>query len=213
MKSKNIVVVGDSVVHGECDELHGGWVSRLRMRLIEEKGREDVFYNLGVRGDGVRNVLNRLPEIAIRGNPHKRENKRKVPDILVFAVGLNDSAEILGKGSFTDLRTFRENLYTVLKTAALLSDVLFVGMHPVNELSMPYQKLMYTVERQSQYNRAIAQLCEQLGIPYLDILESWLKKEDWRSLLSPDGLHPNPNGYKEIADTVFDWQSFMELLK
>lgn len=116
-----IVVLGDSLVYGFGDPEGGGWVERLRRQWMSPEASGHVLYNLGVRGDGVRQVAQRL-EHEFR---HRGELRHKVPDAIVLSVGVNDSARLgHSKGrNFTAFEDFQPDLSALLDQAQQLCAV------------------------------------------------------------------------------------------
>ncbi|MBE9113214.1 G-D-S-L family lipolytic protein [Nodosilinea sp. LEGE 07298] len=206
---QKVLVLGDSLVYGFGDPEGGGWVERLR-RLTMAPGREGaVFYNLGVRGDGVSQVKQRLDqEFRYRG-----EIRNRVPDLLVLLVGVNDSARIgnpLGRNR-TDFDEFQGQINNLLSEARQLCPVLFVGMTPVNEQAMPFSEVLYyTHSDQWRYREATRLACTSHNIPYLDVLNLWLGRGEpwWLPLISVDGLHPNVAGYQALLHDILSWDAF-----
>ena len=102
-----LVVLGDSLIYGFGDPEGGGWVERLRRQWMSPDSPGHVIYNLGVRGDGVKQIQERLEqEFRSRG-----ELKNRVPDAIILSVGVNDSAR-LGRPegrNFTNLIVFNGN--------------------------------------------------------------------------------------------------------
>ena len=208
-----VVALGDSVVYGFGDPEGGGWVERLRRRSMTPGSTEPVFYNLGVRGDSVQKVFHRFEqEFRLRG-----ELRNRVPDLIVLSVGVNDSAR-LGKpnGRFmTPIQSFQQHMSGLLSRAKQLCPVLFVGMPPVDEAAMPFAEVLYYAQDDQQsYKDATRQACSTYGIPYLDIFDLWLQRggDWWRSRLCPDGLHPNPLGYRSLLEDILGWESFQHHL-
>jgi len=74
----DIGVWGASITYGEGDEQALGWVGRLRKHLNEA---EHFVYNRGVCGDTTADVLQRF-EVEVTSVE---------PDMVVFAVGTNDT--------------------------------------------------------------------------------------------------------------------------
>ncbi|HSM83390.1 MAG TPA: GDSL-type esterase/lipase family protein [Nodosilinea sp.] len=206
---QKVLVLGDSLVYGFGDSEGGGWVERLR-RLTMAPGQPGaVFYNLGVRGDGVGQVKQRLNhEFRNRG-----ELRNRVPDLIVLSVGINDSARVgsaLGRHR-TDFDAFAAQMQDLLAEARQLCPVLFVGMTPVNEQAMPFSEvLFYSHSDQWRYGEATRLACNSLNIPYLDVLNLWLERgEPWRlRLISADGLHPNVAGYRALLQDILAWDAF-----
>lgn len=210
---KRIVAVGDSLVYGYGDPEGGGWVERLRRRWLQPESPGHAIYNLGVRGDGVQRVSQRLvQEFQTRG-----EFRNRVPDLILLSVGMNDSARV-GKPTgrpFTGLDSFEAQMGRLLDEAQALCPVLFVGMPPVMAEHMPFAEVLYySHQDQFQYKEATLRACRQRQIPYLDIFDLWLSRGDlwWRSRISSDGLHPNVLGYRSLLEDVTTWSAFQRLM-
>jgi lysophospholipase L1-like esterase len=168
-----------------------------------------VFYNLGVRGDGVGQVQQRLDhEFRYRG-----ELRNRLPDLLVLSVGINDSARVgnpLGRHR-TDFDEFQDQINELLTQARQLCPVLFVGMTPVNEQAMPFSEVLYyTHADQWRCCEATRLACTSHNIPYLDVFHLWLGRGEpwWLPLISADGLHPNVAGYRALLHDILTWDAF-----
>lgn len=208
-----IIALGDSLIYGYGDPEGGGWVERLRRRWMVLDDPGIILYNLGVRGDGVKQVSQRLEtEFRCRG-----ELRHRVPDGIILSVGMNDSAQV-GRSygrNFTDYEAFQTQMHQLLEQARQLCPIWVIGMTPVDETKMPFAGCLYYSHReQHRYKEATRTLCEALEIPYLDVLEQWLSQDPdwWRSRLCEDGLHPNPAGYQALTETVLNWSPLMEFI-
>ncbi|NES79879.1 MULTISPECIES: GDSL-type esterase/lipase family protein [Okeania] len=207
-----IVALGDSLVYGFGDYEGGGWVERLRRQWMLPDSPGHVLYNLGVRGNRVLQVEQRL-EHEFR---HRGELRNRQPDIIILSVGVNDSARVQRPDGryYTDFSKFKTILDNLLDTSKQLCPVLFVGMVPVNLDKMPFQDcLYYSHEDQFIYKEATRLACLKRKIPYLDVFEKWLSRGEnwWRLRLCPDGIHPNVAGYKALLQDVLDWE-YLNLL-
>jgi lysophospholipase L1-like esterase len=216
------VVVGDSLVYGYGDPIGGGWVERLRRQGLapgQTPGQmlgqtaSPVVYNLGVRGDGVRQVALRLEdEFRSRG-----ELRNQAPDLLILSVGVNDSPR-LGRSdgrNFLAFDAFRLEMAELLDRARRLCPVLFVGSVPVTESAMPFLDcLYYNHADQARYKEATRIACEARQIPYLDVFDRWQSRgETWcRDRLSADGLHPNVLGHEALLAEILDWPALQSWL-
>ena len=203
-----VIAIGDSFVYGYGDFVGGGWVERLRRQWMSPETDERVLYNLGVRGDRVVNVAQRLAtEFNRRG-----ELRHQVPDAILLSVGINDSPRLRKPDGrlFTDFAEFKQQLATLLDLATSLAPVFFVGMTPVDELKMPfYNCLYYNHLDQYRYKEATLQACQERQIPYLDLFDLWLSRgETWlRSQYGKDGLHPNVQGYENLFQDISSWDA------
>jgi len=207
-----VIAIGDSIIYGYGDTLGGGWVERLRRQWMSPNSRGNILYNLGVRGDRTKNVLHRLEhEYSVRG-----ELRHNYPDLIILSVGVNDSARLgRPKGKlFTVECEFQKDIETLLEVAQRLTQVVFVGMVPVDEAKMPFLDcLYYNHADQYRYKEITRQACQQRHVPYLDLFENWQNQgKDWiTNRLSPDGLHPNIEGYQAILEAVSNWKPIQEL--
>jgi len=211
---KKVIAIGDSLVYGYGDSEGGGWVERLRRDHLDPQQPGPIFYNLGVRGDGVTQVAKRLErEFCDRG-----ELRHRTPDCLVLSVGVNDSARTCRPDGrpVTDRTRFIQTLEQLLVQSQRLCPVFFVGMVPVNELAMPFANVLYfSRSEQQSYNQVTRQLCEAHQIPHLDLFEQWSQaSEAWVcDRLCTDGIHPNSLGYRTILETVKAWQPFAHAIQ
>lgn len=206
-----IVAIGDSLVYGFGDPVGGGWVERLRRSWMQPGSNGHALYNLGIRGDGVQQVAQRLEsEFRQRG-----ELRNRVPDLMLLSVGVNDSARLARQTgrNFTDFERFQAEMAALLEQAQRLCPILFIGMVPVDEAKMPFLDCFYYNHAdQWRYKEATRLACQAYQIPYLDVFAQWLERgTNWyRSQLSEDGLHPNVSGYQALLDDVLHWQPFVD---
>lgn len=213
-REKRIVVIGDSLVYGYGDPEGGGWVERLRRCWLQPTAPGHAIYNLGVRGDGVERVSQRLTqEFRTRG-----EFRNRLPDLLILSVGMNDSARV-GKPQgrpYNPQNKFESQMAALLDQASALCPVLFVGMPPVLAERMPFAEVLYYSHAdQAAYKDATYRACAQRGIPYLDVFDRWLERGDawWRPRISLDGLHPNVMGYRSLLEDITTWPAFQRLVE
>lgn len=79
-----VVVLGDSLVYGFGDPEGGGWVERLRRQWMSPESVGPILYNLGVRGNRVIQVCDRLDQ-ELR---HRGELRNRLPDVSSFFCGI-----------------------------------------------------------------------------------------------------------------------------
>ncbi|MGL5081433.1 MAG: GDSL-type esterase/lipase family protein [Microcoleaceae cyanobacterium] len=207
-----VVALGDSLVYGYGDPDGGGWVERLRRQWMLSGSPGHVLYNLGVRGNRVTHVYERL-EHEFR---HRGELRNRVPDVIILSVGINDSARVQSPQGreYTEFEKFQALMNGLLDQAQPLCPVLFVGMVPVDEAKMPFQEcLFYTHADQHRYKEVTRLACLDRNIPYLDIFQQWIDRGEpwWRSHLCADGLHPNSAGYQSLLSDVLAWEPVVQL--
>jgi lysophospholipase L1-like esterase len=212
-----VAALGDSLIYGYGDSEGGGWVESLRRQGLNPEpspeGPRPIFYNLGVRGDTIKHVLDRFEfEFRQRG-----ELRNRVPDRLILSVGVNDSARLgrLTGRHLVAFEDFQASLAQLLDRASQLCPTVFIGMVPVDEQKMPFLDALYfNREDQYLYKEATRLACQERHIPYLDTFEIWRQRQDWiQSNLCSDGLHPNAPGYRALLADILDWQPMQQFLE
>ncbi|MGF1482068.1 MAG: GDSL-type esterase/lipase family protein [Cyanophyceae cyanobacterium] len=208
-----LIALGDSLIYGYGDPVGGGWVERLRRQWLCPDSPGHVLYNLGIRGNRVAQVSQRLEqEFCQRG-----ELRNRVPDAIILSVGVNDSARLRHPDGrpFTNFTDFQTQLASLLDRAARLCPVLFVGMTPIDEAKMPFLECLYYSHRdQYRYKEATRLACQDQKIPYLDIFDLWRQRGEawWQGHLTSDGLHPNAQGYQALLQDILHWQPMSQLI-
>ena len=191
--SKIICVFGDSITEGHCDYEEGGWVNRLKKYLKSEGGVS--VYNFGVSGDTTDGLLKRFDAEAEASNP----------EIIIFAIGINDSAHIASKNeNYVPVKKFAENLAALSRKANAFTDkAVFVGITKVDEDKTAAisrdTDVSYRNKDIQGYDGAIKDFCEKNNLPFIEMYDL-LDKEDLE-----DGLHPNSAGHEKMFQRVKDF--------
>ena len=195
-----ICIFGDSITWGASDSEKGGWVERLKVYLAEKHDTE--VYNLGVSGDNTEDLLQRF-EI---------EAAARKPNIIIFAIGINDSQYINSKDNpRVTLHTFEQNLTQLVEIAKKFAPrIIFVGLTPVDESKtkpIPWDtQKYYDNENIQEYDSVIQSVCEQKKILFVPVYNV-IAREDFH-----DGLHPNAVGHSKIYEKVRDFLLETKLL-
>jgi acyl-CoA thioesterase-1 len=176
-ESRTIFIVGDSIAAGHGVDPADAFPGLLQERINEKKLPYEVV-NAGVSGDTTAGGVRRLPWLL-----------RRKMDVLVLELGGND-----GLRGITPKET-RANLEKIIDLAREKnSDVQVV----VAGMQMPQNMgEAYTREFREVFS-AVAREKQTKLIPFL--LEGVGGKAD---LNLPDRIHPNPEGHKIIAETVW----------
>jgi len=168
-----------------------------------------VVYPLGVRGDGLERVAARLErEVACRG-----ELRRQLPQGILLAVGLNDSARVGRPDGRAQLDGdgFLFGLQQLIRQAQALAPVFVLGLTPVDEAVMPYAGLLWYAQTAVQhYEGLLEQACLEADVPFLSLLPSLLDDPDWLQWLDADGLHLNSEGHRQVYGRVRQWPALLQ---
>src|SRR3990167_3090939 len=176
----NILIFGDSITWGAYDPEQGGWATRLR-NYFEAKDNDTDVYNLGISGDTTADLLNRI-EI---------EAKSREPNLIIFAIGINDAQFIHStNGLRVSLDEFQQNLTKLLSIAKKFTGkIVFVGLTKVDESKttpIPWNtNKSYTNENIKRLDTVIEKFCEENKLKFIS-MDIFV----WNGDLI-DGLHPN----------------------
>jgi len=190
-----ICIFGDSIAWGSYESEGGGWADRLKNYYVASD-KDVQVYNLGISGDHTGRLLKRL-EVEI---------KARVPDIIIFAIGIRDSQFVHSESNNRiPVDKFRSNLIKLLQIAQKQTDkIIFVGLTDIDETKtdpIPWNlDESFRTKYICQYEKIIESFCNKKDVPIIK-LTGLIKKED----LYDDGLHPNTSGHIKIFEKVRDY--------
>ncbi|MGV3591465.1 MAG: arylesterase [Gammaproteobacteria bacterium] len=173
-----ILFLGDSLTEGLGLDERENFPS-LIARRFETEGRTNVeVVNAGVSGPTSASGLSRLQWFA-----------RSQPDLLVLALGANDGLRGL------DVNEMKKNLAATIEFAQANGiEVALTGM-----LVPPNMGPEYT----SAFAQVFPDLATQYDLPLLPFLLEGVAAVP--ELNQADGIHPNVEGTKIVAETVYDF--------
>jgi len=188
----NICIFGDSITWGSVDKKEGGWAQRLR-KFIDNKTNEYEIFSLGIGGDTSTNLLKRF-EI---------ESQARNPQIIIFAIGTNDSAYIKELDNVvTPINLYEENVKKLISLARKFTQtIVLVGLPIVDESKVhPFLDSStgkcYSNDNLKKYSDKLAGLAMKNKLLFINIFPI-LSTEDLG-----DGLHPNESGHKKIFEQI-----------
>ena len=196
---KTIVFLGASTCFGIGDTIGGGFVGRFKTwyeNSTEEQETHKV-YNLGIPGDGIKDMLDRISELQ----------KRK-PDLVILHPGCND---IMREFSLqTDFKSgydiYSESLEKLLIQIPKFSTLQVISQLPIDQLRTTpvyWAEHYYQESDVIQLAKLTKSKCKELGISHIDLFSDWESKE-YKLFLSEDGLHPNENGHEYVFQKIRD---------
>lgn len=173
-----VLLLGDSLTEGQGVPEDATYVADME-RELKSMGRTDVVLrNAGIGGSTSASGLSRL-------RWHLKETPR--PTILVLALGPNDGL----RGLSTDV--MKANLRAVIRLAIQNNmKVLLAGMKMPPNYGKDYTRRFETVFKD---------LAREEHVPLIPFLLDGVAANPKLNL--QDGIHPNEEGYKIVAATVF----------
>ncbi|MDR0282243.1 MAG: SGNH/GDSL hydrolase family protein [Candidatus Peribacteria bacterium] len=123
--------------------------------------------------------------------------------MILFAIGINDSRFFtISEMNQTPLTQFIENIQTLINRAREhTNNIVILCLTNIDEFkTQPIPRrpeLFYNNEQIQRYDQQLQTICKQENIPFIP-LQGVIEKED----LDNDGLHPNSQGHKKIAQQV-----------
>lgn len=199
--ARRMMIFGCSIAQGFWDK-EGGWANRLRKHLDKRSlasGLNKTFhiYNLGISGQ----TLDKLNE---RFEDEAKRRIRERNDIIIFAVGINDTKMPSGKKTtYLSVKHFKDYINSLIKKAKKMSDnTLFLGLTPVNESKTNPWRTGETWKNKyiEKFDRIINSACVQNNIKFIEIYNEFTKNNQ-KELLE-DGVHPNSKGHEKIYKIV-----------
>ena len=195
MIPKRIVVIGGSTVHGQGDPERGGFVSRLRQWHETSNVESNRVFNLGIGGDGVREMLARGPG----------ECRARRPDLIILYPGLNDTRRIGERDApqQNSFETIRETLARLVAELRNIAQLAVLSAVPIDEsrTSPFWGKWYFRMDDAATMAALVADECRSTGTPYLPLFETWSDRIDLKARLA-DGLHLNSSGHELLFQEV-----------
>ncbi len=209
MRDLRICFVGDSYINGSGDEACLGWIGRLCQQRFTRDFRL-TFYDLGIRGATTDEIRGRWQQECRARFPDGADNR------VVLQFGINDVAEIVGKGRRVEDDASVANAEAIVRGVADLYPALWVGVPPANVACSPMHPsegmvIDFLQDTAIALNRRYAALAAELGVPYLDIQTPLLANPDYmHSLTQGDRMHCDGSGYAMMAGLVDGWDAWAE---
>jgi acyl-CoA thioesterase-1 len=181
---QRIVFVGTSLTAGQGLEPEEAYPALIGNR-IDSLGLNYEVINAGVSGETSAGTLRRMDWVL-----------RDPLDVLVLETGANDGLRGLSVDSL------RGNLQAILdkvRSAHPEAAVLLVGMEAPPNLGPAYT---------SEFRSVFPEVAEEKGVAYMPFLLEGVAAV--RALNQGDGIHPNAEGARQVADNV--WRALRHVL-
>jgi len=199
--AKTILFQGDSITDGgrsydkDWNHIMGqSFPYLVASRLwFEHTDQEMMFYNRGISGNTVKNLLDRWQQDALDLKP----------DILNILIGVNDVFAIVNNRNPTTVDQFRAYYDLLLsQTTTALPDIKLVICEPfilpVGNVKNNLQVWQQAIEPRQQVAKELADKYRAVFIPLQQVFTSALQKAPAGYWIW-DGVHPMPAGHELIA--------------
>lgn len=199
-----VLIFGGSIAQGFWDS-KGGWATRLASHYIphklEDLEREwTLFFNLGVSGNFASDVLVRL-EAETKARQWKDE-----PITILLSTGINDAVLIKNKVKIESEDFQKQYDELIDKALSLTKNVICVGLSAVDpELTNPWQygdHEQWLNNRIDLFEDTIKQSAKRKEVTFVPIYDEFRTQMDKGIKMHSDGLHPNSEGHKLIANAI-----------
>ena len=207
---KRVCFVGASTVEGMGDEQGLGWPGRLAL-LMSAEGRPIVPYNLGVRGQT-------LKQIAARAQAECQVRLVAPGEgMIVLGTGANDLARIESGLPRTPRRRVLADFAALVEVLSQLAPLLVVGPFPVAEAKMPFYSAVsgmsfdFRNEDIREAAEGYGEVCAERQVPFLDLYSNLASGGSYiQGLENSDGLHSDGQGYQAVARLLLQWPAWRE---
>ena len=220
----NFLLYGDSISKGVTyDEEKNRYVTIKDSYAELLQGKlKGMLYNAGKFGNTIIRGIKKLPE----------DLEKTRPDIVVVDFGGNDCdfnweeiadnpiGEHLPKTDFTLFQNSLKSLVSSLKkiniTPVLMSlppidaDRYFKWISKYDDFKAGnILKWLGSVNKiywwQEKYSSAVVSVAQETKTIWIDVRGAFLNTSDYTKLICKDGIHPNIQGHRIIADKIFDF--------
>jgi lysophospholipase L1-like esterase len=193
-----ICFIGDSFINGTGDPDCLGWVGRV-CALARARGVDLTVYNLGIRRDTSADIAARWRAEATARQPADQ------PGLLVFSFGVNDCTEESPGRTRVAIADSLAHARAMLDEARRRHPTLMIGPPPIDDDAVN--------ARTRALSAALAALCGELDVPFLDIFTPLERHAVWRHETAiGDGAHPAAAGYQALAELVAAWPHWWQAL-
>lgn len=178
-KVQRVVFLGDSLTAGYRLDPQQAFPALIGEKLTAE-GKSVEVLNAGLSGDTSAGGLRRIDWLL-----------RRPADIYIIALGANDAL----RGQ--DPKGTAQNLSAIIqkvRTQNPAAKVLLAGMYAPPNMGLEYA---------GQFNAIYPEIAEQNGVALMPFLLESVAGD--RSMNLDDGIHPNPQGHKIIADNLLPY--------
>jgi acyl-CoA thioesterase-1 len=174
--AKTVIIIGDSLTEGFGVKSEEAYPAQLEA-LFHANGRTDIkVINGGVSGSTTANAVSRTKWYL-----------KKKPEVIVFALGANDGLRGLA------IEESEKNLSQAITLAQKNAVKVFLAL-----MKLPKN---YGEEYRSRFEKMYENLLRQKNVGKVNFILEGVGGV--AALNLADGIHPNPQGQKKVAENIF----------
>lgn len=203
----NYIIIGDSITYGIGDFESGGWVSMFKNYIVnkdDSKVCNNCVHIAGFPGATSSDILDKIDGI-LQAFLHK-----EFLNTVILSIGVNDTQVFNGETK-NDIEKYKANIQKIIRhitdkdcnliilgLTRIESDEKFLwkpNKYYDNDIISEYDRDLKLI---LDYDEELENLCKNNKIKYIH-MQNVLEKTDYI-----DGLHPNHNGHKKIAEYIIE---------
>ncbi|WP_413576708.1 arylesterase [Bdellovibrio sp. HCB290] len=177
LAQKKLVILGDSITEGYGVSKEAAYPALLEKKLHDAGKKEWTVINSGVSGSTTASALGRMKWLF-----------KTKPDAVVLALGANDGLRGV------KVEESQKNLASAIEYAEKEKvRVILAGL---------YMPPNYGQDYSSQFKKMFSDLSKKYKVTFIPFILDKVAGNPKYNLA--DGIHPNEEGHKIIADTIFN---------
>lgn len=191
----NYIIIGDSITYGIGDFESCGWAAMFKKYIVNKDNSKvcnNYVHIAGFPGAKSSDILVKLDSIL-----QAFENE-EFSNTVILSIGINDT-QVFNEEPRTDINKYKSNMKKIIKKILDRKYTLVIlGLTRVDsDKILPWKpNKYYDNDIILDYTKELEKLCTDNKIKYIS-MQDVLEEGDFS-----DGLHPNHNGHKKIAEHV-----------
>ncbi|WP_422486139.1 GDSL-type esterase/lipase family protein [Gudongella sp. DL1XJH-153] len=197
---KSILAMGDSLARGTGDINGQGFVGLIAAAISDARGEPVPLFNISMEGLRTSMLLSQINE------PNTIDGIRSA-NLILISIGGNDIRSIEEVDSAQKSQYYQETLETytsqlkevLTKIRAENKDafIVFLGLYNLNYNDSNAENSSWLIEWNHSTQKLVESFENTIFTPTYDLF-----KLNSELFISADGLHPNSEGHKAIADRI-----------
>ncbi len=203
----NYIIIGDSITYGIGDFESGGWATMFKNYIVnkdDSKVCNNYVHIIGFPGATSSDILDKINSI-LQTFLHK-----EFSNTIILSIGVNDTQVFNGKTK-NSIQCYKENIQKIIRIVTDCGcNLIILGLTRIeseerflwkpnkyydNDIISEYDRDLKLI---LDYDAELEKLCKSNKIKYIP-MQDILEKADFI-----DGLHPNHNGHKKIAEYIIE---------